>query len=68
MDNLKNELQKITRAEWIEEIVDDHLLCVLCGSALDFKHKTDFISGQVTEEAHCPACKIRNRQTCYSLQ
>ena len=59
---------KVSKKQWLEESIDDHLQCVLCGTSLSFKHKTDFISGVVNEEAHCAACGVRNRQSTYSLQ
>lgn len=61
-------IQWPTSKAWLEESVGDHLNCVLCGDNLVFQHKTDFIAGTVLENAHCPSCKIRNRQSQYSLQ
>ena len=68
MDTLKNELIKVTKKEWLQESLEDHLQCVLCGTPLEFKHKTDFIGGVVHEEATCPACRIKNRQSAHRLQ
>ncbi len=59
---------KVSSKAWLEESVDEHLQCVLCGTQLTFKHKTDFITGIVNEEANCTACGIRNRSVTYSLQ
>lgn len=59
---------KVSKKAWLEESVEEHNQCVLCGTALTFKHKTDFIAGTVVEEANCPSCGIRNRQSSYSLQ
>ena len=59
---------KVDKKAWLDESLDDHFHCVLCGSDLKFKHQTDFASGVVTEEAHCPACRVRNRQSTHSLQ
>lgn len=56
------------RKAWLEESIDDHLNCVLCGGALKFSHQTDFLALKVVEEAHCPTCHVRNRQTAYGLQ
>lgn len=53
---------------WIEDSVNDHLNCVLCGSELIFKHKTDFVAQTVVEEACCGFCKVRNRQSDHTLQ
>ncbi|MBX3023264.1 MAG: hypothetical protein KF799_16440 [Bdellovibrionales bacterium] len=59
---------KISKNEWMQESLQDHLQCVLCGTALEFKHKTDFIAQTVSEDAHCPSCQVRNRQTSHRLQ
>lgn len=59
---------KVSRKAWLEESIDDHLTCVLCGTHLSFQHKTDFITGQVNEIAHCDSCGVRNRQSNYILQ
>lgn len=59
---------KVSSKAWLEESVDDHLQCVLCGTQLSFNHKTDFITGIVNEEANCGSCGVRNRQSVYSLQ
>lgn len=61
-------IQWPSRKQWLEESIDDHLNCVLCGGPLKFQHKTDFTSGKVTEDAHCPSCQVRNRQSNYRLQ
>jgi hypothetical protein len=63
-----NIVPKVSKATWMEEAMNDHLLCVLCGSAMTFKHKTDFITNTVCEDAHCSACGVRNRQSVYTLQ
>lgn len=59
---------KLNTRDWLEESIQDHLLCVLCGSGLEFAHKTDFVAQVVTEDAHCPQCKVRNRQSAHRLQ
>lgn len=59
---------KIEKRDWLDESISDHLNCVLCGDSLKFTHKTDFISGVVTEDAQCPHCNVRNRQTSHGLQ
>lgn len=64
----KTEAITISKAEWLQESIEDHLNCILCGSPLDFKHRTDFIEQVVTEEAHCPACRVRSRQSLHPLQ
>ncbi len=59
---------KIEKRDWLEETLADHFECVLCGTELQFKHATDFVTQIVTENAHCPQCNVRNRQHTYSLQ
>lgn len=59
---------KIEKRDWVDESIMNHLNCVLCGENMEFTHKTDFINGVVTEDAHCPFCKVRNRQSSHSLQ
>ncbi len=59
---------KIEKRTWLEETLNDHFHCVLCGTDLAFKHKSDFVTQVVTEDAHCPNCNIRNRQSVHSLQ
>ncbi len=54
--------------EWLEESLGEHLNCVLCGDALRFKHKTDFVEQTVQEDAQCPSCNVRTRQNIYRLQ
>lgn len=61
-------MPKVSQREWLETAMEDHLQCVLCGSALTFAHKTDFILGTVAEDAHCPGCRVRNRQSLHTLQ
>jgi len=58
----------IDKKTWLEETLSDHLQCVLCGSDLAFKHVTDFVTRTVCEDARCPSCNIRNRQTQHGLQ
>jgi hypothetical protein len=59
---------KVSKAEWLAETVSEHFHCVLCGGDLAFKHRTDFVQQNVTEDAHCPSCNVRNRQSNYILQ
>lgn len=61
-------IQWPSRKAWLEESIDDHLNCVLCGGSLVFAHKTDFAACAVAEDAHCPSCKVRTRQMNYVLQ
>lgn len=62
------QMPKVGKREWMQESIEEHFHCVLCGTALAFKHKTDFAAQIVTEDAHCPACRIQNRQTSHILQ
>ena len=63
-----NIVPKVSKQAWMEEAMNDHLLCVLCGSEMVFKHKTDFLRNTVCEDAHCSSCGVRNRQSNYTLQ
>ncbi|MGE4130379.1 MAG: hypothetical protein AB7F86_02005 [Bdellovibrionales bacterium] len=54
--------------EWIDESVDEHLHCVLCGGDLKFSHKTDFVEQTVVEHAVCPICQVKTRESVYGLQ
>lgn len=66
--DVKIHVPKVTAKDWILESLEEHLNCVLCGTPLAFKHKTDFVAQTVTEDAHCPHCRVRNRQTAHGLQ
>jgi hypothetical protein len=59
---------KIEKRAWLDEELQDHFQCILCGTDLEFKHKADFVTGIVVEDASCPHCKVRNRQSKHSLQ
>ena len=59
---------KVDKRTWLEETLEDHFHCILCGSDLAFTHKTDFVTQVVTEDANCACCKIRNRQSSHRLQ
>lgn len=59
---------KIEKRTWIEESLNNHFHCVLCGQSLQFKHDTDFVNLIVVENAHCPNCNIRNRENVFILQ
>jgi hypothetical protein len=59
---------KIESRDWIEESVNDHNNCVLCGTPLTFKHHTNFADHTVAEDANCQGCRIRSRQTVHTLQ
>ena len=54
--------------DWIQETVEEHLNCMLCGTTLEFKHTVNHIEQHVHEEAHCPGCNIRNRTQAHTLQ
>ena len=59
---------KVSKEEWIDESIHEHLNCILCGTELSLSHHTDFVNQTVSEEAHCKGCKVRNRQSSYRLQ
>ncbi len=63
-----NLVPKIEKRAWREETLADHFHCILCGSPLHFRHKTDFIKQTVAEIAHCPSCGVKNRDGLHSLQ
>lgn len=42
--------------------------CSLCGSDLKFDHNIDHIKQEVTEEAKCTMCGIRNKKRYFALQ
>jgi len=58
----------VTKKEWQEEAVHDHLTCCLCGSDLKFQHKVDHIANMAHEEAHCESCGVKHRSTDHRLQ
>lgn len=57
-----------SQMKWNEEAVYDHLHCCLCGSELKFSHKTNHIQNFVSEEASCPSCKIKTRESVHTVQ
>ena len=59
---------EINKRDWLEETIDNHLHCILCGTDLHFVHATNFVDQVVTEDADCPHCKIRTRQSAHRLQ
>lgn len=58
----------VTKKEWQEEAVHDHLTCCLCGTSLKFEHKVDHITQVATEEASCTSCGVKHRSTHHRLQ
>jgi hypothetical protein len=42
--------------------------CVLCGTALAFKHSIDYLTLKVEEEGNCPSCRVSLRKREFSLQ
>jgi DNA-directed RNA polymerase subunit RPC12/RpoP len=59
---------KVTRRQWLDEETSQHVSCTLCGTSLIFKHKVAHVEQTVHEEANCPSCRIRSRQSTHSLQ
>lgn len=51
-----------------ESVLQDQNHCCLCGAKLSFKHKVDYLTLQVCEEADCPDCKIRMKTREHVLQ
>jgi hypothetical protein len=51
-----------------EQYLADYNECPLCGTEMLFTHVTNFVRGDVHEEAHCEACKIRVRDNSHQLQ
>ena len=51
-----------------DQFIEDYTYCCLCGSELIFTHVTNFIQGEVKEEAHCSSCNIRAKQNIHRLQ
>jgi len=49
-------------------ILEDLNHCCLCGSKLVFKHKIDYLSLNVREDADCPSCGIRLKTRNHRLQ
>lgn len=58
----------VTKKEWQEEAVHDHLTCCLCGSDLKFQHKVDHIQGLAIEDASCSSCGVKQRTSQHTLQ
>ncbi len=54
-ENVQNRHQK----EFME--LQDH--CTLCGALLEVKHQKDPYLGILKEEAYCPHCEVRTRNT-----
>ena len=51
-----------------QPIIEDQNFCCLCGTKLAFKHKVDFLTLKVQEEADCPSCRIRMKNKEHVLQ
>lgn len=51
-----------------QPIIEDQNHCCLCGARLSFKHKVDFLTLHVREDADCPSCGIRMKTREYKLQ
>ncbi len=57
-----------SQMNWQEEALYDHLHCCLCGSELRFHHKRNLVQNFITEEASCPSCKIKTRESAHTVQ
>lgn len=67
---MKAEVQKfeISKETVKEQILDSMTNCCLCGTKLEFFHKTDYATMSVREDSRCPACGIRNKTNTHHLQ
>lgn len=43
------------------KFLKNHNHCSLCGSVLQFHHRTDFSKNKVQEKGSCPDCRIHSR-------
>jgi hypothetical protein len=68
METAKKQTYEVSKKEWQEEAVLDHLNCCLCGRELRFQHRVDHIHRLATEDAKCVACGIQHRSTQHPLQ
>lgn len=59
---------EVAKLDWTQEAVHDHLHCILCGTELNFSHKHNYMQLTVAEEASCPHCKIKTRESLHALQ
>ena len=58
-------IQPLSKSESYKE---DYNHCSLCGTELSFTHVTNFLIGQVEEEAECPSCQVRMKKKSHGLQ
>ena len=65
MEGLK---QYFSKKKEHQPIIDDQNSCCLCGTKLIFKHKIDYLTLDVREEADCPTCGIRMKTKNHRLQ
>ncbi len=71
MDALKEtkiHYAELSQTDFREQQLEDHHHCCLCGTELVLTHVTHFTHLEVTEEAHCPSCHVRNRKVQHRLQ
>ena len=66
--DLNQPIPRVTKQDWMRESIEEHLNCGLCGTEIEFTRRTDFITHVVAEDAHCPGCRARRRQTLHNLQ
>jgi hypothetical protein len=60
--------QQLTPALSREDIIETMESCYLCGSKLQFSHRTDYLALQVHEEAKCSQCGIKSKVSSFILQ
>lgn len=65
MDTSKNE---ISFEQEHDLIIETQNTCCLCGTALNFTHKVDYVTLKVQEDASCPSCMIQMRSREHILQ
>lgn len=58
----------VSRKKEHQVFIADQNQCCLCGSKLVFKHKIDYLSLQVREDADCPTCCVRLKTKSHGLQ
>jgi hypothetical protein len=61
-------LHRLGAQDFKEQFLEDHFHCCLCGDELELTHVAHFVQLEVTEEAHCPSCRVRTRTVTHRLQ
>lgn len=58
----------LDKEQFLDLFLEAEQCCSLCGSNLTFNHNIDHIKQEVTEEAKCTMCGIRNKKRQFALQ